>query len=552
MKRLSSRPSTSTIGAILLFSCAAVPWVAACSSDDGGTGNGTPTPTPTGTTPPTPTPTTTGTTPPPPAPATCTDAIKNGTEADVDCGGSCATKCAEGKGCAAAADCTTSVCSGGKCVAATCADTAKNGTETDVDCGGSCGKCADTKTCAVAADCTSVVCDAGTKKCLAPLCTDTVKNGTESDVDCGGSCTTKCANAKTCAVAGDCTSGVCNSGSKTCTPAACTDTVKNGTETDVDCGGSCTTKCADTKKCLVGADCTSLNCDAGAKTCTAPTCSDVLKNGTETDVDCGGSCTTKCVDTKKCLVGADCASGVCDSVAKTCTLSTGLLTYWNLNDAVGAASAADSGPNNIPAVVAGTVTFAAAAGVQGSGAAQFTGAGSLRATFPNNARGDGAGVFIAQGNISFAMWFKTAAAGQNVGGLQTVIGTTWGGGFDRIVGNSSASGGGILNYNMWSEVNPAGNVAVNDGNYHHLVYVTDKVNGQLSYIDGALEMSSLAPTTNCGIGCSGFDWASDYWFGTGNNGRFGAGDFVGTMDEVRIYDRVLTAGEIATLYTSTK
>ena len=500
MKKLSSRPSTSTIGAILLFSCAAVPWIAACSSDAGGTGTEAPAPTTTGTTPPTPTPTTTGTTPPPPA--TCTDGFKNGTEADVDCGGSCATRCAEGKGCAAAADCTTTVCSGGKCVAATC--------------------------------------------------TDTVKNGTETDVDCGGSCTTTCADAKTCAVAGDCASSVCNSGTKKCTAAACNDALKNGTETDVDCGGSCTTKCADTKKCLVSADCTSLKCNAAAKTCTAPTCNDALKNGTETDVDCGGSCTTKCADTKKCLVSADCASGVCDSVAKTCTLSTGLLTYWNLNDAVGSASAADSGPNNIPAVVSGTVTFAAAAGVQGSGAAKFIGAGSLRATFPNNARGDGAGVFIAQGNISFAMWFKTAAAGQDVGGLQTVLGTTWGGGYDRIVGNNSGGGGGILNYNIWSEVNPVGNIAVNDGNWHHLVYVTDKVNGQLSYIDGALEMSSLTPTANCGIGCSGFNWASDYWFGTGNNGRFGAGDFSGTMDEVRLYDRVLTAGEIATLYASTK
>ena len=67
-----------------------------------------------------------------------------------------------------------------------------------------------------------------------------------------------------------------------------------------------------------------------------------------------------------------------------------------------------------------------------------------------------------------------------------------------------------------------------------------------------LEPGSLTPTANCGIGCSGFNWASDYWFGTGNNGRFGAGDFSGTMDEVRLYDRVLTAGEIATLYASTK
>jgi hypothetical protein len=48
-----------------------------------------------------------------------------------------------------------------------------------------------------------------------PSCTDGVKNGTETGVDCGGSCAA-------------------------CAPvASCTDGVKNGTETGVDCGGSC-------------------------------------------------------------------------------------------------------------------------------------------------------------------------------------------------------------------------------------------------------------------------------------------------------------------------
>ncbi|MFO0566862.1 MAG: plastocyanin/azurin family copper-binding protein [Polyangiaceae bacterium] len=44
----------------------------------------------------------------------------------------------------------------------------------------------------------------------APSCTDGVKNGSESDVDCGGTCG-KCANGKACTIAGDCTSGACAS-----------------------------------------------------------------------------------------------------------------------------------------------------------------------------------------------------------------------------------------------------------------------------------------------------------------------------------------------------
>ncbi len=48
-----------------------------------------------------------------------------------------------------------------------------------------------------------------------PTCTDGIKNGTETGIDCGGSC-------------------------PACPPApTCTDGIKNGTETGIDCGGSC-------------------------------------------------------------------------------------------------------------------------------------------------------------------------------------------------------------------------------------------------------------------------------------------------------------------------
>jgi hypothetical protein len=145
-----------------------------------------------------------------PASATCTDNAKNGSETDVDCGGSCATKCADSKACAGAADCLNSNCENNVCAAPSCTDNAKNGTETDVDCGGACAtKCADGKDCAIAADCTSTVCTVN--KCLATAlaCVDTVKNGTETDVDCGGACATKCADTKSCKAAADCQGGTC-------------------------------------------------------------------------------------------------------------------------------------------------------------------------------------------------------------------------------------------------------------------------------------------------------------------------------------------------------
>jgi hypothetical protein len=46
--------------------------------------------------------------------------------------------------------------------------------------------------------------------CQIPLCSDGVKNGDETDVDCGGSCPNRCALGKGCQVSGDCDKVVCD------------------------------------------------------------------------------------------------------------------------------------------------------------------------------------------------------------------------------------------------------------------------------------------------------------------------------------------------------
>ena len=53
------------------------------------------------------------------------------------------------------------------------------------------------------------------------------------------------------------------------------------------------------------------NNDMCTTLCKAPACDDMLQSGTESDVDCGGMCMTKCADGKMCNGGADCASGYC-------------------------------------------------------------------------------------------------------------------------------------------------------------------------------------------------------------------------------------------------
>lgn len=105
----------------------------------------------------------------------------------------------------------------------------------------------------------------------------------------------------------------CASGNCAAPPAdTCFDRVRDGDETDVDCGGSCQ-PCPGGATCKVAADCQLGACNAG--TCPQPSCSDGVRDGLEIDVDCGWNC-PPCAAGKHCITGANCASGMCNG--QTC------------------------------------------------------------------------------------------------------------------------------------------------------------------------------------------------------------------------------------------
>ena len=142
---------------------------------------------------------------------------------------------------------------------------------------------------------------------------DSVQNDGETDVDCGGgTCTQKCANGKSCVTHGDCSSLYCAAGS--CQPMpTCTDSVKNGSETDVDCGGGTCPTCPVGRACTGNSDCVSANCSGGVCGALAAGCADGIKNGVETDIDCGGGSCPPCTLGKTCAVTGDCVLPNCDS-----------------------------------------------------------------------------------------------------------------------------------------------------------------------------------------------------------------------------------------------
>ncbi len=230
------------------------------------------------------------------------------------------TVCADGAKCDGPPDCASKICRNDVCQAAAPADGTKNGDETDVDCGGSkAPACVPGKGCLVAADCTSSVCKMGL--CAAPSPTDGVKNGDETGKDCGGAAAPKCAAGEGCLVAADCDKVKCDLVQKKCLPAAHNDGIKNLDETGIDCGGPTPTvaRCAPGQGCAASTDCANVACNAGTLVCDPPSSTDGFKNGTETDVDCGGGAPTNagaCAAGLACLVNGDCTSAGCNHAKK--------------------------------------------------------------------------------------------------------------------------------------------------------------------------------------------------------------------------------------------
>jgi len=127
------------------------------------------------------------------------------------------------------------------------------------------------------------------KQCIyAASCNDSIKNGIEIGVDCGGPCD----------ACPSCSDGIKNGiesevdcGGPCISCPSCSDRILNQNESDVDCGGTCH-KCVGNQSCRYGRDCESLDCRN--KLCTFASCHDNVRNQGEKGIDCEGPCTKLC------------------------------------------------------------------------------------------------------------------------------------------------------------------------------------------------------------------------------------------------------------------
>jgi len=138
-------------------------------------------------------------------------------------------------------------------------------------------------------------------------CRNGLKDGSETDIDCGGLGCAPCPATRSCLENRDCATGPCVNGF--CAAAAsCKNGMRDGEESDNDCGGTQCGPCADARMCRASSDCSSRSC---LTVCLPATCTDGIRNGTEGDRDCGGSCPVRCAGQQTCQVNGDCQSGSC-------------------------------------------------------------------------------------------------------------------------------------------------------------------------------------------------------------------------------------------------
>ena len=170
------------------------------------------------------------------------------------------------------------------------------------------------------------------------------------------------------------------------------------------------------------------------------------------------------------------------------------------------------------------------AGKVGSQAAQFNGTSSY-VLIPRSISND----------FSVAMWIKTtdtagSAGGQWWSGKGLVDGEVAGAAADW--GTAIVGGKFVLGVGASTDTTIASSVSVNDGTWHHVTATRNNTSGAMAvYVDGVLNGSGTGATgtrsapPSLRIGC----------IQTGNN------FLSGTIDDVHLYDRVLTTNEIAVL-----
>ena len=202
-------------------------------------------------------------------------------------------------------------------------------------------------------------------------------------------------------------------------------------------------------------------------------------------------------------------------------LTSNLVAYYKLdgnsNDSVGSNNGTDT-----------SVTYSAGNGkiVQGAG---------LNGSSSKILLGSNVGAFT---DASWAAWIKTTASGNNQVIADNVSGSGW---TFRLLVSSAKAMFSLVNYGVGGGTNCVGATSINNGSWHHIVGTRSGGN-YVIYVDGASDGTATGGTTTTtdmplAFGC-------EYYGGTGFE------FFNGAIDELGVWSRALTSGEVTSLYNA--
>ena len=191
------------------------------------------------------------------------------------------------------------------------------------------------------------------------------------------------------------------------------------------------------------------------------------------------------------------------------------MNYWPLTDPIGSATAADAvGGNNLS--VTGRVTF-------GHASAFLTSTGTSATLAATGELGVSSTITLSGAAYTFECWVKTT------NGFFELMTSGAGGGLA-----SNISGTGYVVWNLGYSVTST--VAINDGNWHHIVGTLDGTTANL-YIDGALNNSVSSPGS-----------VSDTFLGIGEHVGTGGPQTSASLAQCAIYASTMSGAVVASQY----
>lgn len=148
------------------------------------------------------------------------------------------------------------------------------------------------------------------------------------------------------------------------------------------------------------------------------------------------------------------------------------------------------------------------------------------------------------GTASLAFWIRTTQTGNDLGWQAPgVTGVELGGGADDIFWGWLDAAGNI-GISVANTFTTKSTIPINDGTWRHIVLTRDHVAGEYKiYIDGGLNANGAIATGLIGTGFSSIGRIED----TGGTPEY----FDGELDEVRIYDNVLSDAQVVTVMNET-